>query len=873
MPQTGGSHYEITAIGAYDGKLYIAVKTNALLGGLYVYDFLTDAITWIGTFEIVGGSDINTFYKATNGQIYAGSGTGFFKRIADNNWTRIGGGWCRSIAENSQGLLYYTTFDSLYVYDGVTKRGLKSGLFYSCAVDDNDIVYASNASDVFKYENNTFTALGFGGYSKSMAKDLNGKVWIASASTTTSFGLKVIDNGSITTYNSGNSPLSSTDMTAIYVGNDNKKWIGHYSAGLNTIVDAAVVLPITISPGLVNTQMGAVVKFKAGYGTKPYQWSVSPANLGVFLTSGDSATFKANVAGTGTIIVKSANGLDSALASISIADTTVIIKLPPTGLTVTKGKFQDRIDASWVVPGEFDQAFEDGIPEGWRVVPPVGQQTLWVESGFQPHGGAKCIKYDVYSPGSPATDWLITEKVHISLEKSNLTFYLRTAYAFGNPYSSFVKVSTTTSDTSAFTSTVKVLDPQYLADSNLIWRPVSIDLSSYINQDIYIAFQAKAEDIIIYLDDVKMSGQPGLTATGRAVKSYRLYRSTTPQNIQSQGNLVLDQLVTTFSSTNVPPLTNYYYAVSAVYDSNYETEITPVNFGIAYQQGDSIVLNPVSSVVPVIDGIVNDTEYGDAQQITLTRNGYWGAVYAKVAGSKLYLGYDLFGDSTLSNDDYVLFAFDKNRDYTYQDSLEGYYRVRKDGSGVELAYFPFVTPFGFNQGFINPVGFEGGASLNAGSVQFEMAIDLLSSKLNLPPNGKIGGFLSAFDANKFRESSWLEKLLAKEYSILGFGSLNIPIPSSVEKHEIIPVEFALSQNYPNPFNPSTVINYSIAKAGVFSLKLYDITGKEISVLFSESKQVGNYNVKFDASKLASGIYFYELSGENVKISRKMTLVK
>ncbi len=872
LPTTGGNYYEITAISAMEGKLYIAVKSSALLGGLYVYDFAANSITWIGTFEIVGSSDINVFYKAANGQIYGGSGTGFFKRIADNNWTRIGGGWCRSIAEDSQGNLYYTTFDSLYVYDGVAKRGLKSGIFYSVAVDNNNVVYASDNNDTYKYQNNTFTPMGFSGYAKSMAKDQNGKIWIASSGTTTSYGLKVIDNGNITTYTPSNSPLLSTDMICIGIGLDNKKFIGHYSAGINSIVDAAVVLPITINPTTVNTQMGGVVKFKGGYGVKPYQWSVSPANLGVFLTTGDSATFQANVAGTGSIIVKSANGADSAIASITIADTNNFPKLPPTDLNVTKGKFPNRIDANWVIPGEFETGFEDGIPEGWRVSPPAGQPTAWVESGFMPHGGAKCVKFDVYSPGAPVTDWLITEKLRVSPEKPNLTFYLRTAYAFGNPHSSFIKVSTTNSDPASFTSTVRTLDPGYLADSNLVWRPVSVDLSAYTGQDIYIGFQATAEDIIIYLDDMNMSGQSGLTATGRAVRSYRVYRSLSPVNIQNQSNMVMDQLVTNFSSTDITPLTRYYYAVSAVYDSNYETGVTPVNFGIAYEQGDSVMLNPVSATIPVVDGTVDDNEYGDAKEIILTRNGYWGRAFLKVAGTKLFAGYDLFADSALTTDDYVIFAFDKNRDFTYQDSVEGYFRVRRDGGNLEVAYFPF-SALGFTQGYLNPQGVTSAATMTAGSVQFELSIDLLISKLILPQNGRIGAFISAYDVDHARETSWLEKLLAKEYSVAGFGSLTIPIPSSTGKEEFAPREFALGQNYPNPFNPSTKIEYSIVKAGNYSLKVYDITGKLIKTLFDGYVQPGNYSAELDASSFATGVYLYELRGQDVKLTKKMTLLK
>lgn len=871
LPLTGGNYYEITAIGAFDGKLYIAVKSSALLGGLYVYDFAANSITWTGTFEIVGGSDIKAFFKAADGQIYGGSGTGFFKRVADNNWSRIGGGWCQSIAQAPDGKIYYTTYDSLFVYDGTSKRGLKSGLFYSVAVDNNNIVYASDNYDTYKYDGTTFTPMNFGGYSKAMAKDANGKIWIASAGAG-SYGVKMIDGQVITTYNTGNSPLLSTDMTALYVAPDNKKWIGHYSAGINTVLDQAVVLPITISPQSTNTLVGSLVYFKGNYGVKPYQWSVLPANLGTFETTGDSAGFRANLAGEGTIVVKSSGGADSAVATVTVADTGLIVKLPPTGFNVSKGKYDNRIDLSWVVPGEFDQAFENGVPAGWKTSPPAGQPTAWVESGFLPKGGAKCIKFDVYSPGAPVTDWLISEKIFVTPEKPTLSFWLKTAYAFGNPYSSYLKVSSSGQDTASFTSIVRTFDPQYLADSNLVWKFVTVDLSQYINQNIYLGFRATAEDIIIYLDEMKLTGQPGLTSIGRAVRGYKLYKSESPANVKQPANLILNQLVTSYNDITVTPLTNYFYGVSAVYDSNYETDITPVEFGVGYSQTDSLILNPASSIIPVADGVINQNEYTDAKKIVLTRNGYWADAWLKVAGQKLYIAVDAFNDSTLSTDDYIILAFDKNRDFTYQQNTEGYFRLRKDGAGVEIAFFPY-TALGFSQGIVNPAGVTGAAGNTTGHAVYEMIIDLQTSELTLPLNRRIGAFLSAYDVDKDIESSWLERLLAKEYSVTGFASVTFPEPTGTKKEENVPSEFSLSQNYPNPFNPETTISFSVAAAGNVTLKLFDITGTEIGVLFSGYKTPGNYTVKFDGRSLTSGIYFYKLEAGSFSSIKKMILLK
>ncbi|MFO7446270.1 MAG: alpha-amylase family glycosyl hydrolase [Ignavibacteriaceae bacterium] len=89
----------------------------------------------------------------------------------------------------------------------------------------------------------------------------------------------------------------------------------------------------------------------------------------------------------------------------------------------------------------------------------------------------------------------------------------------------------------------------------------------------------------------------------------------------------------------------------------------------------------------------------------------------------------------------------------------------------------------------------------------------------------------------------------------------------------IPESFELSQNYPNPFNPVTNFEFRIADFGLVTLKIYDILGKEVTTLMNEEKPAGLYNIKFDASDLSSGVYFYKLrSGDNVLV-KKMILLK
>lgn len=89
----------------------------------------------------------------------------------------------------------------------------------------------------------------------------------------------------------------------------------------------------------------------------------------------------------------------------------------------------------------------------------------------------------------------------------------------------------------------------------------------------------------------------------------------------------------------------------------------------------------------------------------------------------------------------------------------------------------------------------------------------------------------------------------------------------------VPVKFSLAQNYPNPFNPETKINYELLKNGFVSLKIYDMTGKEIMQLVNNVQEAGYYTVKFNGISLSSGIYFYRLTSENFTAVKKMVLVK
>ncbi|HFE65576.1 MAG TPA: T9SS type A sorting domain-containing protein, partial [Caldithrix sp.] len=87
-----------------------------------------------------------------------------------------------------------------------------------------------------------------------------------------------------------------------------------------------------------------------------------------------------------------------------------------------------------------------------------------------------------------------------------------------------------------------------------------------------------------------------------------------------------------------------------------------------------------------------------------------------------------------------------------------------------------------------------------------------------------------------------------------------------------PEQFVLYQNYPNPFNPTTTIAFSLPGRSDVSLKIFDLSGKEVETLLKKQLPAGRYSVDWDASRFASGIYFCRLkSAQNVSV-RKLLLI-
>jgi parallel beta-helix repeat protein len=143
-------------------------------------------------------------------------------------------------------------------------------------------------------------------------------------------------------------------------------------------------------------------------------------------------------------------------------------------------------------------------------------------------------------------------------------------------------------------------------------------------------------------------------------------------------------------------------------------------------------------------------------------------------------------------------------------------------------------------------------------------IDALTTSLLMPQDSTMNkGTLGKYSVNGL--SDYTNKLseLIKTRGKSGLES----------EEELLPTQFTLYQNYPNPFNPNTTIKYDLPNTSDVSLIIYDILGRKVKELVNTKQQAGRYEIQFNASTLASGVYIYQLIADKFISSKKMILLK
>jgi hypothetical protein len=108
---------------------------------------------------------------------------------------------------------------------------------------------------------------------------------------------------------------------------------------------------------------------------------------------------------------------------------------------------------------------------------------------------------------------------------------------------------------------------------------------------------------------------------------------------------------------------------------------------------------------------------------------------------------------------------------------------------------------------------------------------------------------------------------------IGSQALLHPSAMNVKGDSPLPTEYSLLQNYPNPFNPTTTFKYSIPKAGHVRLHLFNLLGEVVATLEDQFRPAGYYELTFNATNLASGVYLYRLHVGDFVATRKLALLR
>jgi hypothetical protein len=264
--------------------------------------------------------------------------------------------------------------------------------------------------------------------------------------------------------------------------------------------------------------------------------------------------------------------------------------------------------------------------------------------------------------------------------------------------------------------------------------------------------------------------------------------------------------------------------------------------------------------------------------------------WSSVAGADSYF-YEVLSDTALKSTNFVPMSTTSSMQVTSNDLLPGttyYWRVvahNSGGWGIPSSFSSFTTAgedvFGsignLSDGVIDLIA-EEDISNNQGNILLNR-LEQAEHHLNLGHET-----IAVLNMYLFKARIIILRI-SGQISETTFDALNystdgvIDLISDIQGrptafNEVLqPKTYALTQNYPNPFNPSTTIEYSVPENAYVSLKIFDMTGREISTLVSKQQETGTYIVNWNASNLSSGVYFYRLDAGNFTATKKMMLVK
>ncbi len=310
---------------------------------------------------------------------------------------------------------------------------------------------------------------------------------------------------------------------------------------------------------------------------------------------------------------------------------------------------------------------------------------------------------------------------------------------------------------------------------------------------------------------------------------------------------------------------------------------------------DTRIKTTAQGFVPDIDGDVSEwpehTLVVDTVSKVERNQSFAPKVYMAYSSDSLYVALDLpdhaqpyirwdfdnngrwYGSgNTVMDIDVNEGRFDELRTWDASEAsrdLEEQNNNKKEGIGK--GYWDDSRPYlqEFGGPVVNPGSVNLSVGQSGGGPTIEMAIPR-NEDANLPLNegDTLGFHINYTDVMGLNLGAHTFDWWSYAYvNLSGLKATDVPSEDEIAKG------FKLNQNYPNPFNPATTIQYSLAQSSDVELKVYDMLGREVATLVNDQQNAGQHSVKFNASNLSSGVYFYRLTAGQKSRIRKMTLIK
>ncbi len=538
-----------------------------------------------------------------------------------------------------------------------------------------------------------------------------------------------------------------------------------------------------------------------------------------------------------------------------------------------------------------------------------------------PPGGGNAVAFCTWTTGGPVfnNQWLITPQLTNMQSGDSLKFWLR--FWPDAIYSDTIdiKISTTTPTAAAFNINVAtIVFPQNSSDTN--WTQYKYNIGSMIpsGSNIYIAFRERVNDnlnegasVSLDLVSVTAGAAPpptctyGWTSQTSGITTALLTNSTVSDMIGwAAGSGPAVRRTTdggsTWSNATGTGITGDIYNIYAWSANDAICTTSPAatfiyktsNGGTTWTQVYTLAggfIDGLQMISPTVGYGMGDP-VGGTWTIVKTTDG--GASWARMATEPVQVG----AEAGWNNSFYI-----EGNNIWFNTNVSTVYRSTDLGLTWSSSPIAPVTSTTYGSVHYNSSTL-GIASGSAGIVRSTDGGVSYTTAGTIPGTGNItalegyanyfwyvrgtgvfisadGGltFTSAFTATSgtFNDMDFAVNGCPSGWAVTSSGAIyKMSILTGISgTSEIIPDNYSLKQNYPNPFNPTTNINFSIPKSGLVTLKIYDMTGKEVATLVNEVKSAGSYLVGFNASNLPSGAYFYRVSSGNFVDTKKMMLIK